>query len=343
MWGAVVGISIALGPVVGGALVSSAGWRSIFWINVPVGIVAIVLALRYIPESKAPHRRRPDPVGQVLVIAVLACLTYGIIEGPGRGWGSPWILTVFVVALVALVSLLAYEPHRGEPLIDVRFFRSVPFSAATVTAVAAFAAMGGFLFMNTLYLQEVRDLSALRAGLDTMPMAVATMVMSPLSGRIVGTRGSRLPLVVSGVALAASCVMLARIDASTPFTWLFCAYMIFGVGFGLVNAPITNAAVSGMPRAQAGVAAAIASTSRQIGQTLGVAVVGAVVTSRIHGPLHYGLASASHLGWWILVGCGGMVLVLGVVATSRWALETARRTAVALNPEALTARAGGAA
>jgi MFS family permease len=273
-------------------------------------------------------------------MAVLACLTYGIIEGPGRGWGSSLILIVFAVALVALVGLLAYEPRRHEPLIDVRFFRSVPFSAATVTAVAAFAAMGGFLFMNTLYLQEVRDLSALRAGLDTMPMAVATMVMSPLSGRIVGTRGSRLPLLVSGAALAASCVMLARIDASTPFTWLFGAYMIFGVGFGLVNAPITNAAVSGMPRAQAGVAAAIASTSRQIGQTLGVAVVGAVVTSRIHGPLHSGLASASHLGWWILVGCGGMVLVLGGVATSRWALETARRTAVALNPEVLTGREG---
>ena len=343
VWGAVVGISIALGPVVGGALVTSAGWRSIFWINVPVGIVAIVLALRYIPESKAPHRRRADPVGQVLVMAVLACLTYGIIEGPGRGWGSSPILAVFAVAVAALIGLLAYEPRRHEPLIDVRFFRSVPFSAATVTAVAAFAAMGGFLFMNTLYLQEVRDLSALHAGLDTMPMAVATMVMSPLSGRIVGTRGSRLPLLVSGAALAASCVMLARIDPSTPFTWLFGAYMIFGVGFGLVNAPITNAAVSGMPRAQAGVAAAIASTSRQIGQTLGVAVVGAVVTSRIHGPLHSGLASASHLGWWILVGCGGMVLVLGVVATSRWALETARRTAVALNPEVLTGRAGEAA
>ena len=343
VWGAVVGISIALGPVVGGALVTSAGWRSIFWINVPVGIVAIVLALRYIPESKAPHRRRADPVGQVLVMAVLACLTYGIIEGPGRGWGSSPILAVFAVAVAALIGLLAYEPRRHEPLIDVRFFRSVPFSAATVTAVAAFAAMGGFLFMNTLYLQEVRDLSALHAGLDTMPMAVATMVMSPRSGRIVGTRGSRLPLLVSGAALAASCVMLARIDPSTPFTWLFGAYMIFGVGFGLVNAPITNAAVSGMPRAQAGVAAAIASTSRQIGQTLGVAVVGAVVTSRIHGPLHSGLASASHLGWWILVGCGGMVLVLGVVATSRWALETARRTAVALNPEVLTGRAGEAA
>ncbi len=342
VWGAVVGISIALGPVVGGALVTSAGWRSIFWVNVPVGIVAVILALRYIPESKAPHPRRPDPVGQVLVIVVLACLTYGIIEGPGRGWGSPLILTVFALALVGLAGLLVYEPRRREPLVDVRFFRSVPFSAATVTAVAAFAALGGFLFVNTLYLQEVRGLSALHAGLDTLPMAVATMVMSPLSGRIVGTRGSRLPLVVSGVALASSCAILARIGATTPFTWLFGAYMVFGLGFGLVNAPITNAAVSGMPRAQAGVAAAIASTSRQVGQTLGVAVVGALVTSRIHGPVRSGLATASHLGWWALVGCGGAVLVLGLVATSRWALETARRTAAALNPEVLGAGGGGA-
>jgi EmrB/QacA subfamily drug resistance transporter len=342
VWGAVVGISIALGPVVGGALVTSAGWRSIFWINVPVGAAAIVLALRYIPESKAPHPRRPDPVGQGFVIAVLACLTWGIIEGPGRGWGSSPILAAFALALVALVGLLVYEPRRREPLVDVRFFRSVPFSAATVTAVAAFAAMGGFLFVNTLYLQEVRGLSALHAGLDTMPMAVATMIMSPLSGRIVGTRGSRLPLIVSGAAIAGSCAMLARIDATTPFTWLFGAYMIFGLGFGLVNAPITNAAVSGMPRAQAGVAAAIASTSRQVGQTLGVAVVGALVTSRIHGPVHSGLAAASHIGWWALVGCGGMVLVLGLVATSRRALESARRTAVALNPEVLVAQVGGA-
>ena len=342
VWGAVVGISIALGPVVGGALVSSAGWRSIFWINVPVGIAAVLLALRYIPESKAPHPRRPDPVGQVLVIVVLACLTYGIIEGPSRGWGSPLILAAFALALLALAGLLTYEPRRHEPLVDIRFFRSVPFSAATVTAVAAFAAMGGFLFVNTLYLQEVRGLSALHAGLDTLPMAAATMVMSPLSGRIVGTRGSRLPLVVSGAAIAISCAMLAHIDATTPFTWLFGAYLIFGVGFGLVNAPITNAAVSGMPRAQAGVAAAIASTSRQVGQTLGVAVVGAIVTSRVHGSVHSGLAAASHLGWWAMVGCGGMVLVLGLVATSRRALETARRTAAALNPEVLVAGGGEA-
>jgi EmrB/QacA subfamily drug resistance transporter len=335
VWGAVVGISMALGPVLGGALVTSAGWRSIFWINIPVGLIAIALALRYIPESKAPRARRIDPVGQLLVIVILASLTFGIIEAPRRGWGSALIVTAFALAVAGLIALLRYEPRRDDPLIDLRFFRSVPFAAATVTAVAAFATLGGFLFINTLYLQEVRGLSAVHAGLDTLPMAAMTMVLSPLSGRIVGSRGSRLPLVVSGIALTVSCLMLTHIDATTPFTWLFAAYVVFGLGFGVVNAPITTAAVSGMPRAQAGVAAAIASTSRQIGQTLGVAVVGAVVTAHTHGSVRNGLAVASHAGWWILAGCGMLVLILGFVATSSRALESARRTAAELNPDVL--------
>ena len=201
VWGAVVGISMALGPVLGGLLVSSAGWRSIFWINIPVGVVAIILALRYIPESKAPRARRFDAVGQVLMIVLLATLTYGIIEAPSRGWSSPQIIVAFAAAGASLLGFVLYERRRREPLIDLRFFRSIPFASATVTAVAAFAALGGFLFLNTLYLQEVRGLSPLQAGLDTLPMALMTMVASPLSGRIVGHRGARLPLVVSGIAL----------------------------------------------------------------------------------------------------------------------------------------------
>jgi len=335
VWGAVVGVSMALGPVLGGLLVSSVGWRSIFWINLPVGVAAIVLALRYVPESRAPRARRFDPLGQVLMVVFLATLTYAIIELPSKGLSSPVILGAFAAAVASLVGFLLYEPRRTDPLMDLRFFRSVPFAAATITAVAAFATLGGFLFMNTLYLQEVRGLSPLRAGLDTLPMAVLTMVASPISGRLVGRQGPRLPLVVSGLCLAGACAMLAQIDGTTPFTWLFAAYVIFGLGFGLVNAPITNAAVSGMPRAQAGVASAIASTSRQIGSTLGVAVVGALVTSHVGGSVHADLAAASHAGWWTLCGCGLVVVALGFVATSRWALETARRTATELNPEAL--------
>ena len=153
------GVSMALGPVVGGVLVTSVGWRSIFWINIPIALAAVVLALRYIPESKAPVARKVDVPGQMLVIALLASLTYGIIEAPDRGWSSTVIVGAFAVAAVSLVAFLIWERRAVEPLIDLRFFRSVPFSSATVIAVAAFAALGGFLFLNTLYLQDVRGLS----------------------------------------------------------------------------------------------------------------------------------------------------------------------------------------
>jgi EmrB/QacA subfamily drug resistance transporter len=334
VWGAVFGISLALGPIVGGTVVSSLGWRSIFWINVPIGLAAIALALRFIPESRAPRPRRFDPVGQALVIVLLATLTFGIIEGPSRGWSSPLILASLTLSGAALLGLLRYEPRRAEPLIDLRFFRSIPFASAIVISVAAFAAFGGFLFLNTLYLQGARGLSPVQAGLATVPLALMTVVASPLAGRIVGRRGPRLPLVVAGAASLTACAMLTGIGPATPLAWLLAAYVLFGLGVGLVNAPITNAAVSGMPRAQAGVAAALATTSRQVGQTLGVAVAGAIVASHAGAA---GLSSASHPAWWTLTACGAVVLLLGLMAGSRRAGESARRTAARLNPEALAA------
>ena len=183
IWGGVVGLSMALGPVVGGALVDAAGWRSIFFINVPIGAAAVVLTALFVPESRAPRARRLDPVGQVLMMLLLGCLTFGIIEGPAAGWASPRILTCFVVAAAALVGLVGYERRREEPLLDPRFFASAPFSGATVIAVCGFAALSGFLFLNSLYLQEVRQLSPLNAGLLTLPMALMTAVCAPLSGR----------------------------------------------------------------------------------------------------------------------------------------------------------------
>ena len=323
IWGAVFGISMALGPIVGGGLVSTAGWSWIFLINVPLGLAAIVLTLRFIPESRAPRPRRFDPVGQVLVIVLLGSVTYGIIEGPAAGWSSAGILAAFAAAAAALVGLLLYERRRQDPLLDLRFFRSVPFSAAIALSVAAFATFGGFLFLNTLFLQEVHGLSPVQAGLVTVPMALMLVVISPLSGRIVGRRGPRLPLLIAGVCLVVACAMLTGIEPGTSLTSLIATYVIFGIGFGFVNAPITNAAVSGMPRAQAGVAAAIATTSRQFGQTLGVAVVGAIVASHAG---HADLAAASHPGWWTLTALGAVVLVLGLVATTRRATASARRT-----------------
>ncbi|MEV0226060.1 MFS transporter [Streptomyces sp. NPDC050704] len=326
VWGGVVGISMAAGPLVGGLLVDSVSWRSIFWINLPVGLAALLLTLRYVPESRAPKARRPDPVGQFLVIALLGSLTYAIIEAPSSGAGK--ILVFGGIALVSLLAFLRYEPRRVEPLVDLRFFRSAPFSGATVIAISSFAALSGFLFMSTLYLQNVRGLDALHAGLWMLPMAAMTFVCAPLSGRLVGSRGPRLSLLVAGVGMTASGVLFAVFDAETSNVTLVIGYVLFGIGFGFVNAPITNTAVSGMPRAQAGVAAAIASTSRQIGGTLGVAVIGAVLASGIGAsPYKDAFVSAAQPAWWIIAGCGLAVLVLGALTSGPWARGTALRTA----------------
>jgi EmrB/QacA subfamily drug resistance transporter len=320
VWAGVVGLSMAVGPVLGGALVGWAGWRSIFWINVPVGVAAIVLTALFVPESRSPHPRRLDPVGQLLVIVLLASLTYGIIEGQGAGWGSPEIVGCFALFAVALAILLPYERRRRDPLLELRFFRSVPFSGATLTAVTGLAALSGFLFLNSLYLQETRGFSALHAGLLTLPMAAVTAVCAPLSGRLVGSRGPRLPLLVAGAGIAVSGVVLSGITPTTPISVLLVGYVCFGVGFGMLNAPITNAAVSGMPREQAGLAAAVASTSRQVGISLGVAVIGAVVAASLGTPPGTGRA-----GWVIVAGCGVLVFVLALVTTGRWARATAAR------------------
>jgi EmrB/QacA subfamily drug resistance transporter len=324
VWGATVGISLALGPVLGGALVQSAGWRSIFWINIPVGITALALTMRFVPESRAPHPRRLDPVGQVLVIALLGSLTYAIIEAPSAS--STESIVLFALAALALAALVRYERRRIEPLLELRFFRSVPFSSASAIAVCAFAALGGFLFLNTLYLQDIRHYSALTAGLYTLPIAVMTLVFAPLSGRLVGRCGPRLSLLVGGIGIALGALLMTGLTQHTSTTSLLPAYFIFGLGFGTINPPITNTAVLGMPPEQAGVAAAVASTSRQVGQTLGVAVVGAIAAGGAFavGP---GFVAASHTCWWLITGCGLAALALGLISTTAGANASAQRVA----------------
>ena len=323
IWGAVAGVSMALGPVIGGALTESIGWRSIFWVNLPVGAAAMLLAARYIPESKAPRARRVDPIGQLLVFTILATVTYAVIEGPSAGWNSTAIIGLFAAAALALIALLVYEPRRHEPLIDVRFFRSAPFSSATLIAVCSFSAFSGFLFLNTLYLQEVRGLSAFQTGLCTMPLALATILCSPLSGRLVGAYGTQPPLLVSGAATVISALIMTQLTAATPLPILLLTYVIFGIGFGMVNAPITNTAVSGMPKAQAGLAAAVASTGRQIGAALGVALAGTILGTHMHS----GFAEASHPFWWLITGGGVAVLLLAWLSNTRWARNTTRHAA----------------
>jgi predicted MFS family arabinose efflux permease len=241
------------------------------------------------------------------------------------------IVGAFATAFVSVPALVLYEPRRVEPLIDLRFFRSAPFAAATVVAVIAFSAFSGFLFLNSLYLQDARGLQASTAGLCTLPIALATVVCSPLSGRLVGAGHARLALVVAGVAMAIAALMLTALRDDTPLPRLILAYGVFGVGLGMVNAPITNTAVSGMPRAQAGLAAAVASTSRQVGAALGVAIAGSIAGRGARAARSPGFTESTHAVWWLVCGYGLAIAALGIASTGARARESARRVAYLLD------------
>jgi predicted MFS family arabinose efflux permease len=322
----VSGLSLALGPILGGALVDGLGWRSIFWINVPVVAAAIVCTALFVPESRAARARRFDPVGQALVILVLGSIVYAIIESSRLGWNSPVILGLLAVAALGVLGILAYEPRRTDPLLELRLFRSVPFSAAIGMALFGLCAFGAFLFVTTLYLQDVRGLPALTAGLCLLPVGIMIVVLSPLTGRLVGRRGPRLPLVVSGAALALGGGASIWLGPATPLPAVLAVYLLFGIALGTINPPITNSAISGMPTSMAGVAASLASAGRQTGTTLGVAISGTIVGPALaRGGMTF--TSASHGVWWMVLGLGLGVLVLGLVSTGRWARGTAARAA----------------
>jgi EmrB/QacA subfamily drug resistance transporter len=323
IWAAVTGLSLAVGPIVGGALIGAAanGWRFIFLINLPIGLTAAALAQRFVPESKAATPRRIDPVGQVLVALGLTALTYGVIEGAQRGWTSALIVIAFTVAVASLVGIIYYEPRRKDPLLELGFFRSIPFSGANLIAIAAFAALGSFLFVNSLYLQQVRHYSPLATGALMLPLAIVGLIYGPINGRILAKHGARPCLIVGGVAMAAAGVLLVSSTSSTPLPMLLFAYALIGLGNVAVGAPITHTAVAGMPPSQSGVAAGVSSASRQVGQTIGVAIVGAILASADPG----GLAHHIHLAWMPIILYGAITLLLGFLTTTTWARARARR------------------
>ncbi len=333
VWAAVVGVSLGVGPVLGGLLTETVGWRAIFWVNVPIGVAAFVLAAIFIPESRAAKARRIDPVGQLLVIAILGLATYTIIAAPSAGWGSARTVICFAVVVIALLGLIGYERRRFEPLIDFGLFRSGPFAGATSIAVLAFAAFSGFLFVLSLYLQAVRGLSPLQAGLTLLPMAVMTVIAAPISGRLVGLYGPRPSLFIAAPALTLGALALVGLDANTAESRLLLALFLFGLGFGFVNAPITNTAVSGLPRSQAGVAAAFASTSRQIGATLGVAVIGSLINPVHGGSVETSFARAGNAVWLTVAAMGVGILIIAALSTTRAALASGARIAAQMDRE----------
>ena len=338
IWSGIFGVATACGPVAGGILVSSVGWRSIFWVNVPIGAAMIAATLRYVPESRAPRPRRVDVPGQLLMIVFLGSLTYAVIQGPVSGWAAAPILALFAVAAVSLAVFVAVERRRPEPLLDPRFFRSHPFTGASVIAVLAFVVLGGFLFVITLYLQQARGYSPLRSGLSLLPATVVMAAAAPVAGHLTGRRGPRIPLVVSGLCIAAGMALLLDLGPTTSFLQVTVALAVAGAGLGLVNPPITNTGVSGMPPAQAGVAAAVISATRQSGSVLGVAVMGDLVTTGVssglaHGQTHaVALSGATHGAWAVALGCGVVIALTGYLTTTARARASAAAIAGAPAP-----------
>ncbi|KUI42136.1 MFS transporter [Mycobacterium sp. IS-1590] len=332
IWGGVVGISMAAGPIVGGVLIEWINWRAVFWINLPICALAILLTVIFVPRSKSLTMRDVDPVGQALGMAFLFGLVFVLIEGPVMGWTDARTVAVAVGAVAAFVGFLAYEARRRDPFIDLRFFRSIPFASATMIAVCAFASWGAFLFMMSLYLQDERGFSAFHTGLIYLPIAVGALVFSPLSGRMVGRFGARPSLLIAGTLITAATVMLAQLSATTPVWQLLVIFAVFGIGFSMVNAPVTNAAVSGMPTDRAGAASAIASTSRQVGVSIGVALCGSVAGGALAatGP---GFAQAARPLWLICAVLGVVIIILGFYSTSGRALRSADRLEPLVAPD----------
>jgi EmrB/QacA subfamily drug resistance transporter len=342
LWGATIGISMALGPLVGGGLVQAAGWRYIFFVNIPVGIAAILLAARWVPESRAPKPRPIDPVGQLLMVILFATLTFTIIQGAELGWLSPVIIALTAVWITALVALPIYELHHPAPLLDPRFFRNVSFSSSTVIAICVFAAFGGAVFLGTLYLQTVRGMAPLTAGLYVLPNAIGTAILAPLTGRFLAHHGVRLPYLVTGLGVVISALLFVTADAHSALWKILCAYAILGISLGTANPAVTTTALASIPAEQAGIASAIASLSRQLGSSLGVAIVGAVVASRLTGSFSEGLVHADRPAWLIIAGLGVLTTVLALTTTRRSpisAVESAVHTSPAAPLDAVSREA----
>jgi predicted MFS family arabinose efflux permease len=325
VFGSMSGLALALGPILGGGLVDAFGWRSVFWINVPVVAAAIVCAALFVPESRAMRARRFDPVGQVLMVLVLGSV-YAIIESASLGWTSPLIAGLLSVAAPGAAGIGGYEPRRADPLLESRLFRSVPFTPAIVTALLALRGPGAFLPVTTRYPQNVRGLPPVTAGLCLLPAGLPVLAVSPLTGRVAGGRGPLLPLTAAGTALAPGGGVPLRPGPAAPLLAVPATCPPSGVFPGAVNPPVTNPAISGMPRSMAGLAGSPASAGRQAGTTSGAAISG---TNNRPAPTRGGTAftSAAHGVWRMVVALGAGIVVPGPASTGRRASRTAARAA----------------
>lgn len=277
IWGGVSGLGVALGPLIGGAIVQGWNWQAIFWINVPVGVIALPLLLLTLPNSFGA-RVRADVLGVLLVGIGVFAVVYGIVRGNDAGWSSGEVLTALIAGGVLLLAFVWWESRASAPLLPLRLFRNRRFSVANLIGVTFSFGIFGAVFILIQFLQVVQGRSALDAGLMTMPWTLAPMVVAPLTGAVIVPRfGTRLPIVV-GLALQSTAMfwVAAILAADTPYLAMVPPFVLAGIGMGLVFAPSSTAVLAGFGERDHAKASGTNATLREIGVALGVAVLTAV-------------------------------------------------------------------
>ncbi|UUY03960.1 MFS transporter [Svornostia abyssi] len=279
LWGAVTGLAIALGPIAGGALLESFSWQSTFLAKVPVALVAIALVLWVVPTSRDPRAPRLDIGGLVLSTAFIGTLVFAIIEAPDAGWLSTQTVGLLAIAFTLGGIFIAFERRVTEPMLDVRIFRNLRFSAASVSITVAFFALAGFIFLITQYFQFLKGYGPLETGLRILPVATSVAVGSVVGTQVAVRRGTKL-VVGGGLAmLAVAYAWTSTADATTAYTTIVWQMLFLGTGMGLTSAPATESIMGAVSQAKAGIGSAINDAARELGATLGVAVIGSVYAS----------------------------------------------------------------
>ena len=314
LWAGFSGIGLAAGPVAGGVLIDAFGWPAIFLVNLPIGLVLLLVGLRSLEESRNPSAPAIDTPGTVLSVLGVGALTYGLIEGGARGWTSQMILGSFGAAVAFLAAFVVVEARRAAPLLPLRLFRQRLFTVSnTAMVVVGFALMGSSFFFSQFFV-DVQGSSILRAGLQTLPTSVAMVIVSPVAGRIAVRYGFRI-VVTTGLTLAGlGLLALGMVHADTGYGNVWWRLGVVGVGFALTMSPLTGAAIQAVSPQEGGLASGISSTTRQIGAVLGVAVLGAVVRGRQSGGASFGAGLAS-----AFVAAGAITLAAAVLTGLRLA------------------------
>jgi EmrB/QacA subfamily drug resistance transporter len=284
IWAGVAALALAVGPLVGGLLTEHVGWSSIFYVNVPIGIVAILASYALIDESvDVRGAERLDVPGLATSGVGMFALTYALIEGNTYGWASGRIMGAFGLAAAALAAFVLLERHRPAPMLDLAMFRSRTFAGANLVLLLVALALFGVFFFLSLYMQNVLGFSPVKTGLAFLPMTVLIMVVAPLAGRVSDRRGSRWLLTGAMTLVAAQLVYFSRLGADATFWQLVPGMLLGGAGLGAAMAPATAAGLSGVPAAKAGVGSAVLNSSRQLGGSVGVALMGAIILHEAGG------------------------------------------------------------